>query len=259
MAISKIRDIALDIKEFPMPTALDVQKVEVAALTCKSMKEFAAFLNLDVTTIKIWCRKSSEYYRAFNSWKLAATFDVEKSLAKKAIGFTKATNKDVITRAGTVETLTTENYYPPDTAAAQFWLKNIAPEEWKDKTEVDINVTANIRQWLIDAGEPEDNAIDITPVVIEPSKLDFNPEFPIEIIDEYQSRNALKTYNNNDEGSYDLPAGEGADRVDLSTSLAVAEAETYSQPANISSSEVADLFGEPIPAKAIDPSQREIV
>ena len=72
-------------------------------------------------------------------------------MAKRAIGFKKTTYKDVITKAGNVETLRTETYYPPDPTAAQFWLKNRAPADWKDAQQIDVNVNTNIRAWLVDA------------------------------------------------------------------------------------------------------------
>lgn len=153
---AKIKEIEYDLKQFPNPTPLDIRKAEVASLTCKSMKEFAEFLQLDVLTIKIWCRKSKAYFEAVNSWEQQATFEIKKTLAKRALGFTKTTKKDILTRTGTIETLETETYYPPDTAAIQYWLKNRDAVNWKDKTEVDVNVFADIRSWLVKAGGESD-------------------------------------------------------------------------------------------------------
>jgi hypothetical protein len=39
---------------------------------------------------------------------------------------------------------TVRKFYPPDTTAAIFWLKNRKPEEWRDKTEVDATVKGSI-------------------------------------------------------------------------------------------------------------------
>lgn len=141
------------IESIPMPTKLDIDNCKIAAINCKTVKEFCEFLDLKPVVFKQWCKQSIEYFKAYTSWREFATQDIEVALAKKAIGFTKKTERDVVTKTGQVVTLENETYYPPDTAAAQFWLKNMKPEDWKDKSEVDVNVNANIRAWLIAAGE----------------------------------------------------------------------------------------------------------
>ena len=159
----KLKELNYDLKAFPMPTAIDIQKAEIAALTCKGDKDFAEFLEIDLLTLKVWCKKSKAFYNAVNTWKDNATNQIEVALAKKAIGFTKKTRRDVITKAGTIETLTIETYYPPDTAAANMWLTNRDPENWKDKKEIDVNVVGNIRAWLVSAEAAAPSLLDVTP------------------------------------------------------------------------------------------------
>lgn len=185
------------IESIPLPTKLDIDNCKIAAITCKTTKEFCDFLELEPIVFKQWCKQSIEYYRAYMSWRDFATNDIEVALAKKAIGFTKKTNKDVIDKLGNVHTLTNETYYPPDPTAAQFWLKNRSPEDWKDKSEVDINVQANIRAWLVSAGEADpDLMLNITPeplledksALIELAKDEFlieaTQEEPLNIIND---------------------------------------------------------------------------
>ncbi len=38
-----------------------------------------------------------------------------------------------------------EKYYPPDTTAQIFWLKNRKPGQWRDKREQDIDVTEAVK------------------------------------------------------------------------------------------------------------------
>lgn len=38
-----------------------------------------------------------------------------------------------------------ERYYPPDTTAQIFWLKNRKPRQWRDKREQDIDVTEAVK------------------------------------------------------------------------------------------------------------------
>ncbi len=160
------KDILAVVNNVPAPTQADIDRAKVAAMTCNTTKEFCAFLEMEPLVFKLWCNKYPSYNKAVIAWRDRATSEIEVAMAKRAVGFTKRTRKDIITRAGTIETLTTETYYPPDPTAAQFWLKNRAPQDWQDKKEVDINVTANIRQWLIEAGGMDQSEIiDITPNV----------------------------------------------------------------------------------------------
>jgi hypothetical protein len=61
---------------------------------------------------------------------------VERSLYCKALGFYKDAEKVYLDRSGTTEIAQYREYYPPDTTAAIFWLKNRKPKEWKDRQDV---------------------------------------------------------------------------------------------------------------------------
>jgi hypothetical protein len=151
-ALKNLQSLKEDLKQYPMPTPTDIAKAEVAALTSKSLQDFAEFLDIDLITIKVWARKSKAFYNAINSWETVATFEIKKAMAKRAVGFTKTTSRDVMTKTGNIETLHIETYYPPSETAGSFWLKNKAADEFQDKKEIDVNLNANIRAWLVSAG-----------------------------------------------------------------------------------------------------------
>lgn len=134
------------------PTTGDIDLVKVAAIKCKSSQEFCEFLEMEPAIFNYWCKTYPSYRKAVWAWRDVATNEIEVAMAKRAIGFKKTTRRDVVTKTGQVETLINETYYPPDTAAAQFWLKNRAPNDWQDKKEIDVNLNANIRAWLVSAG-----------------------------------------------------------------------------------------------------------
>ena len=212
LSTSKFKEIDYDLKQFPDPSKMDIKRAEIAALTCKSFADFAEVLELEEIVVKVWCKRSEAYRKAINSWEEQATFDIKKALAKRALGFSKTTAKDILTRTGNVVTLETQTYYPPDTAAAQFWLKNRDGENWKDKSEVDMNVTANIRQWLIAAGELDgsNNMLDITN---ESQSAFINVEPTIKTLPGGESlieENEINLINNNQNQSLeDFPGGSG--------------------------------------------------
>jgi|WetSurMetagenome_2_1015567.scaffolds.fasta_scaffold189294_2 hypothetical protein len=162
---NQIKEIEQQVQNYPMPSQMDIDRAKIAAMTCDNIQEIANFLEIDLVTFKVWVNKSKSFYAAINSWETMATLNIKKALAKRAIGFTKTTHRDVVTKAGNVETLAVETYYPPSETAGAFWLKNKAAEEFQDKKEIDVNVNANIRAWLVQAGGQLDpsETIDISP------------------------------------------------------------------------------------------------
>jgi hypothetical protein len=160
-----VQEVLKLVDSIPAPTQVDIDRAKVAAFTCRSPDEFEEFLELNSIVFRHWCDTNNRYKDAVYSWRNHATKEIEVAMAKRAIGFKKTTRRDVLTKLGTVETLEVETYYPPDPTAAQFWLKNRAPNDWQDKKEIDVNVNANIRAWLVQAGGQLDpsETIDISP------------------------------------------------------------------------------------------------
>lgn len=154
------REIAKLVDAIPMPTPSDIMQVKAAAYACSSIQEFAEALDITPIAFKIWIEKSLACRQAFLTWKDHKTNEIERALAKRAMGFTKSVTKQILTRTGQVEDLVTEEYFAPDVAAIQFWLKNRAPADWKDKSEVDINVAANIRAWMVAAATGDAPAVE---------------------------------------------------------------------------------------------------
>src|SRR5215469_11823801 len=102
------KEILAMANSIPGPKPLDIDRAKVAAMTCKSSKEFCEFLELDPFAFKYWCVKYPEYERAVMSWRTHATSEVEVAMAKRAIGFTKRTSRDVLDKNGQVHTLINE-------------------------------------------------------------------------------------------------------------------------------------------------------
>lgn len=99
--------------------------------------EIAAELDVHVSTISNWADRYPEFAAAVQAGKAAFDRRIENGLALKAAGYTKQTIKVVKTDDGTYEAIAYDEYVPPDTGAAIFWLKNRDPLAWRDKIELD--------------------------------------------------------------------------------------------------------------------------
>lgn len=112
-------------------------------------QELGDFFEVDVRTIYRWKHVHDEFCQALKGGKDIADERVERSLYQKAIGYEQDEVK-IFMPSGAEEPV----YAPfrakiaPDTTAAIFWLKNRRSGEWRDKSEVEHNVTKDLAQWL---------------------------------------------------------------------------------------------------------------
>ena len=95
--------------------------------------EAAKALNITVMTLNRWLKKYPELFKADRDGRNEVDDKVEAALYKKAIGYTK-----------------NGKYYPGDTTAMIFWLKNRRPADWRDRKEIkfegEIKTLADIKK-----------------------------------------------------------------------------------------------------------------
>lgn len=120
-------------------------------------EQIAQNIGITVRSLYNWKKKSILIFHALKVGKEVADIEVENALRKKALGF-RETEQAVGTRR-TVEYVNgkrvrevsepvvkeVERYYPPDTTAQIFWLKNRKPGQWRDKREQDIDVKEAVK------------------------------------------------------------------------------------------------------------------
>lgn len=99
--------------------------------------DLAEFFHVSTVTIWNWTVRHPAFHEALKEGKNSFDDLVEMSLAKKARGFTVDTEKILVVDNEVVR-VQTKTYYPPDTGAIAFWLKNRRPEKWRDKHEIDV-------------------------------------------------------------------------------------------------------------------------
>lgn len=108
--------------------------------------DLADFFGVSDRTVYRWQNEHEAFCQALKAGKAPADDRVERSLYHKAVGY----SYDAIHFSAFQGTVTETQYrahVPPDTVAAIFWLKNRRPEEWRDKTEADVNVKTVVENW----------------------------------------------------------------------------------------------------------------
>lgn len=143
------------IKEWEEPEKLLL--LEAWARDGLTDEQIAGNMGINVRTLYLWKKKNVQIFQSLKVGKEVADIEVENALRKKALGFrekeqTVSTRKTIEYENGkrirevTEPVLTeVEKYYPPDTTAQIFWLKNRKPEKWRDKQEQKVNLTEAVK------------------------------------------------------------------------------------------------------------------
>lgn len=108
-------------------TAEGLLQLEAWARNGLTDEQIAENIGISRSTLNDWKNKYSDISDTLKNNKLIIDTRVENALFKKAIGFVGPDKK----------------YYPPDTTAQIFWLKNRKPEDWRDKKDVSVEGDIN--------------------------------------------------------------------------------------------------------------------
>lgn len=99
--------------------------------------EIADFFKVEVRTLYRWKTENEAFCQALKSGKEEADDRVERSLFARANGYEHDEVDIRVVQGGIVKTQI-RKYYPPDTTAAIFWLKNRRPGEWRETKAVEL-------------------------------------------------------------------------------------------------------------------------
>lgn len=116
-------------------------------------KEMAFVIGVTDTSLNNWKIKYPSFFESLKDSKLIADQKVERALFEKATGYKYMTQKPVTVSDGKdsgshVELVDYEESIPPSDTSMIFWLKNRQPEKWRDKTEVNNNVSGGLSLTL---------------------------------------------------------------------------------------------------------------
>ncbi len=100
-------------------------------------QEIADFFAVDVRSLYRWKTEHPEFCQALKSGKTEADERVERSLFARANGY-EHDEVDIRVVANAIVQTPIRKYYPPDTTAAIFWLKNRRPEAWREIKAIEL-------------------------------------------------------------------------------------------------------------------------
>lgn len=100
-------------------------------------QELADYFGVSVRTLYRWKNTQAEFRQALKAAKDEADERVVRSLFERAIGYERD-EVDVRVVGGEIVQTPLRKFYPPDTTAAIFWLKNRRSDEWRESKAVEL-------------------------------------------------------------------------------------------------------------------------
>lgn len=106
-------------------------------------KDLADFFDVDESTINNWKIAHPEFLESIKAGKELADSNVADRLYQRAMGFEHDSEEIKVVSDGqgagsSIERVAVRKIYPPDTAAAIFWLKNRQKDKWRDRVETEL-------------------------------------------------------------------------------------------------------------------------
>jgi hypothetical protein len=99
--------------------------------------EIADFFEVDIRTIYRWKEAHPEFCHALKTGKELADERVERSLFARATGY-EHDEVDIRVIGQEIVKTPIRKYYPPDTTAGIFWLKNRRKDQWREMKAVEV-------------------------------------------------------------------------------------------------------------------------
>lgn len=129
------------------PTAYKAEYAEQARKLCllgATDADMAEFFGVSPNTIDNWKKAHPEFLGSLKAGKAAADATVADRLFRRATGYSHRAVKILAVARGNnmgsdIEQVPYIERYPPDTAAAIFWLKNRRPDQWREKQDVALS------------------------------------------------------------------------------------------------------------------------
>jgi hypothetical protein len=142
------------------------------ALLGASDKKIIEWFGVSERIFYQWKAQKPEFAQMLNKGRQEADGTVANSLFRSATGYYKKTEKS--TPAGPV---TVREWFPPGAAQQIFWLKNRAPEFWKDKQQHDhthtVTISGQFEDLIRQINENKQRVIEGGPLQVE--SKDFAP------------------------------------------------------------------------------------
>lgn len=116
--------------------AYNKQAFKLCLLGAKD-KELADYFEISESTLNLWKLEHPKFSESLKDGKEKADANIGKSLYHRAKGYSHP-DVHISNFKGEITITPIIKHYPPDTTAAIFWLKNRAPDRWRDVARIEV-------------------------------------------------------------------------------------------------------------------------
>ena len=100
-------------------------------------QEMAEYFGVEVRSLYRWKNTQPSFRQSIKAGKEVSDERVERSLYERALGYERD-EVDIRVVGGEIVQTPIRKFYPPDTTAAIFWMKNRRPSEWREAKAVEV-------------------------------------------------------------------------------------------------------------------------
>lgn len=148
---AKVNEVAVDDAGKGFKPGYVAQAEKLAELGATD-REVAEFFGVTERTLYRWQHEHPALCHALKVGKEVADDRVEKSLYRRAIGYSHDAVK-IMQFQGEEVVVPYVEHSPPDVTACIFWLKNRRKEQWRDKVQVEHSADDDLAEALKAARE----------------------------------------------------------------------------------------------------------
>ncbi len=117
-------------------------QVELMAEMGLTVEQIADRLDVATSTVSKWMAEDAAFSEAIKRGRALSDERVEASLYQRATGYNHKATKIFMPAGATAPVYAPYvEHTPPDPTAMIFWLKNRKPKEWRDRAEIEVEVT----------------------------------------------------------------------------------------------------------------------
>lgn len=132
-----------------------LNRVESWARDGLTNEQIAHNLGINVATLYEYQKQYAEFSEALKNGKDDIDILVENALLKRALGYQyEEVTKELMEGGEMKVTKKVTKEVQPDTTAQIFWLKNRRPKSWRDKQDIDLEIS-KMPQIVIKRAEVE--------------------------------------------------------------------------------------------------------
>lgn len=116
-----------------------------------TIEDIATEMKVATSTVSKWLVEKPPFSEAVKIARQKADGEIERSLYELAHGYEYDVEKPMVVN-GAVEIVQYRERIPPNPTAMIFWLKNRKPKEWRDRQEVTLDTTIEIKHTFDPGG-----------------------------------------------------------------------------------------------------------